>query len=213
MFVHAREVREAAVRLRTEQRLAIDDIAERLALSRFTVYHWVKHVPLERTRRQSAAQHRRSVANRDRYRRLREAAYALGVAQYPELVRDPTFRDFICMYIGEGSKRSRNALAIGNSDAQVMRLGERWLHRISPKPHHYSIQYHADQDLDEICDFWASRLAIDPGCIRLQRKSNSNQLQGRRWRSVNGVLTIRVNDTYARARMQAWMDLVRSEWG
>ncbi len=33
------------------------------------------------------------------------------------------------------------------------------------------------------------------------------------WRSVNGVLTIRVCDTSLRARLQAWMDIVRGRVG
>ena len=200
------------MRLRTTERLAIDDIAARLGISRSTIYGWVKHLPIERTARQTAAQHRRSFENSERYRRLREAAYAEGVLQYPALVRERTFRDFVCMYIGEGTKRKSGELAICNSDAAVMRLAERWFGRVSPKRRGYSIQHHADQDLEALRSYWADELAIDPGQIDLLRKSNSNQLAGRLWRSEHGVLAIRVSDTYARCRMQAWMDLVRSEW-
>jgi hypothetical protein len=48
--------------------------------------------------------------------------------------------------------------------------------------------------------------------IRLQRKSNSNQLTGRIWRSRHGVFMVRMQDTLLRARLQAWMDRLRSEW-
>lgn len=212
MFVHSRGIREEALRLRTEERLAIDDIAERLAASRSTIYGWVKHLPIERTARQTVAQHRRSFENSERYRRLREAAYAEGVDQLAGFVQDPTFRDFVCMYIGEGTKRKAGELAICNSDAAVMRLAERWFTRVSHKRRGYSIQYHADQDLHALQAFWADQLTIDPRRIELLRKSNSNQLTGRLWRSEHGVLAIRVSDTYARCRMQAWMDLIRSEW-
>jgi hypothetical protein len=74
------------------------------------------------------------------------------------------------------------------------------------------IQYHADQDLDELRAFWGEVVRADPQEIKLQRKSNSNQLKGRTWRSVHGVLTARVNDALLHARMQAWMDRVREEW-
>ena len=212
MFVHSVEIRREALRLRCEERLAIDDIADRLGVSRSTVYGWVKHLPIERTAKQTAAQHRRSLENSERYRRRREAAYTEGVTCFARLAAEPTFRDFVCMYIGEGSKRNRGNVGICNSDPTVMRLADRWLHRISHKPHAYSIQYHADQDLEELRRFWASQLGIEPGLIKLLRKSNSNQLTGRLWRSAHGVLAIRINDTYARARLQAWMDIVRSEW-
>jgi hypothetical protein len=48
--------------------------------------------------------------------------------------------------------------------------------------------------------------------IKLLRKSNSNQLTGRRWRSRHGVLSVRVQDTLLRARMQAWTDRLRDQW-
>jgi hypothetical protein len=75
------------------------------------------------------------------------------------------------------------------------------------------VQYHADQDLDELRTFWGDHLGIDGSAIRLQRKTNSGQLKGRTWRSAHGVLTVATNDTYLRARLQAWMDRIRTEWG
>lgn len=48
--------------------------------------------------------------------------------------------------------------------------------------------------------------------IKLQRKSNSKQLAGRSWRSRHGVLTMRIDDTLLRARMQAWMDRIHEDW-
>jgi hypothetical protein len=55
-------------------------------------------------------------------------------------------------------------------------------------------------------------VGVDPQEIKLQRKSNSNQMKGRSWRSVHGVLTARVYDTLLHARVQAWMDRIRDEW-
>ena len=40
----------------------------------------------------------------EKYRRLRDEAYR-GEGRIPELASDPTFRDLLCMYIGEGYKR------------------------------------------------------------------------------------------------------------
>jgi hypothetical protein len=40
-----------------------------------------------------------------KYRRLREEAYADGVARYDDLALVPTFRDFVALYIAEGYKR------------------------------------------------------------------------------------------------------------
>jgi hypothetical protein len=77
----------------------------------------------------------------------------------------------------------------------------------------YAVQYHADQDLDQLRQYWGALLAVPGTEIRLQRKSNSGQLKGRSWRSEFGVLTISVGDTRLRARLQGWIDRIKSEWG
>jgi hypothetical protein len=151
-------------------------------------------------------------SNRRRFKALRDAAYAEGLGAYPWLSKDPSFRDFLCLYIAEGYKRNRNVVSIGNSDAAVMKAALKWFRRLSAKPLEGEIQYHADQDLGQIRSYWANQLGLEPDRIRLQRKSNSNGLAGRAWRSQHGVLSVRVNDTYFRSRLQAWIDCIRTEW-
>ena len=210
---HPAYLREKARSLRVEKGLTIDELAERLALPRTTIFYWVRDLPItHRTARQSAAQQRRASDNSARYRERGEAAYAEGVASFPELSSDRAFRDLICLYIAEGSKRNPNRLAIGNSDPAVMVVAVEWLRRLTDRPLIFTIQQHADQDLDELRRFWGPVLDIDGGEIRFQRKSNSGQLAGRNWRSAHGVITVTVNDTLLRARLQAWIDLMRESW-
>jgi hypothetical protein len=99
-----------------------------------------------------------------------------------------------------------------NSDPAVVKLCDQWLRRLSSKRRTYAIQYHADQELAALRSFWAEALGIDGSAIRMQRKSNSNQLAGRTWRSEYGVLGVTVNDTLLRARLSAWMDSLRDAW-
>lgn len=147
-----------------------------------------------------------------RYRLLREQAYEEGRASFDLLADGSTFRDFVCMYIGEGSRRSRNTVAICNSDPYVVQLGAAWITRLTRNKVSYLLQYHADQQLDQLVAFWAARLDIGVDEVKLLRKSNSNRLNGRSWRSQYGVLTVRVGDTMLRAGLQAWMDRVREDW-
>jgi transposase-like protein len=204
-------VREKARALRIERRLSIVEIAERLALPKTTVFYWVRDLPLGRSRQENP--HPGTRAMQRKFRSLREEAYADGRASFPILAgSDPTFRDFVCMYIGEGSKRSRNSVAIANSDPRVVVLATRWLRKLSRRKLDFSVQYHADQSLREITEFWASTLGIAPGEVRLLRKSNSGRLSGRTWRCRNGVITVRTCDTLLRARLQAWMDCVQEQW-
>ena len=80
MFVmtHPEYIRAKAVELRTERNLSIDEIAERLALST-TVFYWLRDLPIDRSARpRSLAQLNGNLAMQEKYRRLREAAYAEG---------------------------------------------------------------------------------------------------------------------------------------
>jgi excisionase family DNA binding protein len=215
-MAHAAHLRAKARSLRIERKLTIDELAERLALSRSTVYYWVRDLPIpgsgsgggwpESARAKAARTLRR------KYRLLREEAYARGADEFDRLIAEPGFRDFVCLYIAEGYKRNRNCVAIGNSDAAVPRLSLAWIRRLTSKQISYSIQYHADQDIERLRSFWGAALHIDGSVIRLQRKSNSGRLSGRQWRSRDGVLSVTVMDTYLRARLQAWMDRVKDDW-
>lgn len=214
-MAHAPYLREKARELRVAKRLTIDELAERLALSRSTVYYWVRDLPIEgNTSRRTAAQRRATKAMPRRFAAVREAAYLDGVASFDILAEDPTFRDFVCMYMAEGYKRDRNTVSISNSDPAIMVMSQRWMRRLTAehKVLRYAIQFHADQSLPELRSFWGATLGIDGGTISFQRKSNSNQLTGRTWRCRHGVMTIRSYDTPLRARLEAWMDRLRSEW-
>jgi hypothetical protein len=205
-------LREKARSMRIERQLTIDELAAQLALSRTTIYYWVRDLPISRAGRANAGQRRGNRAMQRKYRLLREAAYQEGLDSFSELAIEPSFRDFVCMYIAEGYKRNRNSAAICNSDEAILQLALAWIRRLTAKPPSFSIQYHADQDLAELRAFWSEALGICPNAIRFQRKSNSGQLKGRQWRCRNGVLNVRVYDTMFRARLEAWMDCLRNEW-
>ena len=216
-MAHPPYLREKARQLRIERKMSLNEISERLALSKTTVWCWIedlsdpeiKHRDTPGRTAARAAQARRM---REHYRALREEAYEEGLLQYPHLVRDPTFRDFVCMYIGEGYKRGRNSVALCNSDPRVIKLANKWITALSRGKVTYSFQYHADQDPDELIAFWSEHLGVDASAFTYQRKSNSGQLKGRTWRSRYGVLTVRAQDTYLRCRLQAWMDWIQDEW-
>jgi excisionase family DNA binding protein len=215
-MAHPAHLREKARSLRIKRGYTIDELAERLALSRSTIYYWVRDLPIAGSGPgggwPESARRRGNRAMQQKYRLLRETAYQDGAASFDELAADSSFRDFVCLYIAEGYKRDRNSVSICNSDEAVLRLALLWIRRFTEKPLDFGIQYHADQDLAELRRFWNGSLGIALDAIRFQRKSNSGELAGRTWRCRYGVLTVRVGDTYFRARLQAWMDRVRSEW-
>jgi hypothetical protein len=147
-----------------------------------------------------------------KYRRLREEAYHEGIASFEAIQLEEGFVEFVTLFIAEGYKRNRNVVSVANSDPAVIAIADQWMRRLSRNRLTYSVQYHADQNLRELQDFWAALVGVEPDEVRLQRKSNSNRLTGRTWRSEHGVLAVTTHDTYFRARLQAWVDLLRQRW-
>lgn len=214
-MAHAPYIREKARSLRVERKLTIDELSERLALSRSTIYYWVRDLPVPGSGSgggwSTDAQRKGTNAMQREYRRQRECAYREAAAEFDKLVAQPTFRDFVCLYLAEGSKRNRNVVAICNSDPSVMRLSTAWLRRLSDKLPTFWIQYHADQDLDELRAFWGEVVRADSQEIKLQRKSNSNQLRGRTWRSVHGSSRLAsMTRCYTRGCRLGWTECAKS---
>lgn len=212
---HPRYLRDRVRQLRQERELTLDELVERFALPRTTIYYWVRDLPISRKPAATwpeSARRKGNLAMQRKYRLLREAAYEEGRASFHELSLERQFRDFVCLYIAEGYKRDRNSVSLCNSDPAVVKLANRWMRRFACNPLDYAVQYHRDQSPDELRQFWSAELDITPAAVRLQRKSNSSGLRSRTWRCRHGVLTVRCGDTLFRSRLQAWMDLMRASW-
>jgi hypothetical protein len=191
----------------------LDEIAERLSLPKTTVYDWIKDLPLGRPRRASTSQLKGNHAMQNKWRLLRQAAYAQGAAEYDELIKLPTFRDFVVLYIAEGYKRRRNTVSPCNSDPAIVTMAMKWMEQLSGKTPIVRVQHHLDQQPSVLRSFWGETLGVDPASVRLQPKSNSGRLRGRTWRCAHGVAAVDLHDTYFRARLGAWMDRIKEGWG
>jgi DNA-binding IclR family transcriptional regulator len=148
-------MREEARELRRTRQLTIDEIAERLAVSRTTVFFWVGDMPRPERCVENAKPPLYRLGNdamRAKYRQLREMAYREGMDSFDRLQERTGFLEFVTLFIAEGYKRSRNVVSIANSDPAIVLF------------------------------------------------------------SADGVLTVATNDTYFRARLQAWVDCLRQRW-
>lgn len=120
--------------MRIEKKLTVDELAHQLNLPRTTIFYWVGDISIPTTAHQTKAARRAGEVTRRKHQRLRQTAYEQGRLEFAALATDSTFRDFVCMYVGEGYKRSPNVVQICNSDVTVMRLSKHWLGRFSQKP-------------------------------------------------------------------------------
>jgi AcrR family transcriptional regulator len=206
-------LRVKAVELRTKQFLSLDDICARVNLPRTTVYYWIKDLPIPRTEKQKYSQKAGTAATVAKWAALRKQAYEAAYESASQLLQDQAVRDFVVLYLAEGYRKDRNKVQLGNSNPRIVALAHSCMRRLSDKPRFmYFLQYHADQDLDELKRFWSQCLGIGPDAIKVQRKSNSGQLAHRRWASKYGVLSVGVGDTLFRSRLEALMDTVQEQW-
>lgn len=208
-------VKEKAIKLRVEKKLTDSEIAEMLSVSIGKVSEWLKDYPARpREKVRTPAQLDADQLARDRAAAKRQEAYDEGWEQAPELFKDIVFHHFICMYLAEGYKKSRNDVAIANSDPDIMTMAHYFM-KLYANPENtmeYRIQIHIDQDEDEIKQFWGDLMDICPDEVKTMRKSNSGKLSGRNWCSQYGVLTIRIGDTTFRSKLEAWIDYLKKQW-
>jgi hypothetical protein len=207
-------IREKARDLRRKKKLTSDELAERLAISRTTIYYWVRDIPIPRSGAgwPKTAQQLGTKAMQSNFSRLRDAAYEEGSYEFWEFAEDWCFRDFVVLYMAEGYKRSRHTVSLANSDPEIIKLAWRWIDRFSRNATILRVQHHGDQVPAELTDFWSRELGIAHELIRMHRKKNSGQLRNRVWRCKHGVASVTAHDTLFRAELEAWMDCVRSEW-
>jgi excisionase family DNA binding protein len=215
-LAHAAYIREKARQLRRDKKLTVDELAERLALSRTTVYYWVRDLPIPGSGSgggwPESARRKGNRAMQEKYRRLREAAYEEGLISTCTSLKIQASAISSVSTSPRGTSGTAMRFRLPNSDQAVIHAAVRWMRMLSARRLNYSVQYHADQDLNEIRRFWAGELGVEPEEIRLQRKSNSSQLASRTWRCKHGVLTVRTSDTYFREELQAWVDCLRDSW-
>jgi hypothetical protein len=200
--------------LRVEQQLTVDELALRMALPRSTIYYWVRDLPLRSKGDQEPALSRVSPVSS-------EAAYAEALESFAELDAQPTFRDFVCVYLMQGEQRDLTRVALTNADPMVMRLVSRWIKRLTDKAPFLSLQCSGGQSSNDLRRFWSEAVGAEPRAIRVRdavglKRSDvgrdDHALGAPSGGEQHGLLTVTVNDTLLRARLQAWMQRTRETW-
>jgi hypothetical protein len=215
-MTHSRYLRDMARLLRLQRQLTVDQLAKRLALPRSTIYYWVRDLPLRPSNRGGPC--RRLDERVDPALALlkleSEDAYEEGLRSYDDLIAQPTFRDFVCIYITEGYKRDRTKVALAAGDPAVMRLAHRWIWRLTDKSPSLSLDHAAEQSATELQRFWGETVGEDASDISARRVDGAGRAVLHRWstRPLHGVLTVTVEDALLRARLQAWMRRTREGW-
>jgi hypothetical protein len=220
-MAHSNYIRQMARLLRVEQQLSVDRLAARLALPRSTVYYWVRDLPLQVDARGIGACDRGAIAaGRDLGTAQRrsapgsssERAYEDGLRSFADLDTEPTFRDFVCLYIARGCMRERTKVSLTDSDPAVIRLVNRWMLRLSDRSPLLSVEYEPGQSLTELRRFWGAVVGAEARTIHAHGAVDRAGAELPVRRARHGALTLALDDTLLRARLQAWIGKTRDSW-
>lgn len=203
-------IKEKAIQLRKEGN-SLDKISKMLNTKRTTVYYWIKDIKAKINKQKPNAK-LATEAMQKKYKLLREAAYEEGIEIYKLRKNDKLFRDFIVIYLTEGTRKTKNTPAISNSNPAILRLSKHIIEQFTKKNIDIIVQYYEDHNTDKLRQYWATQLNVLPESIKMLPKSNAGKLSGRKWNSPNGIAQIRWYDTYLRCKIQAWMDKLQEEW-
>jgi hypothetical protein len=218
-MAHSTYLRRMARLLRVEQRLTVDQLASRLALPRSTVYYWVRDLPLGEEEGDGAGTHAGAGSGATALRASAgaragagEEAYADALRSFDDLATQPTFRDFVCLYIARGCVRERAKVSLSDADPAVIRLVNRWMLRLSDRSPLLSVRYERGQSLTELRRFWGGIVGVQARTIRVHDEVDPPGDRGVARRARHGVLTVSVEDALLRARLQAWICKTRDSW-
>jgi transcriptional regulator with XRE-family HTH domain len=205
-----------AERLRSEEGLSYNEIAERTGLSKSTLSHWLRDMPVKpelaarlmerlQANRASFAERAWGV-NKARYARARASAYAEGEQVAQGVPNEPAIHELALamLYLGEGSKAG-NRVQLASTDADIMRfyvcalvdlygvLPARLTYRLNlveaARPTEDLLkQWWSDQLACLPCDFMKSQ--YDP-------RSKATIITG----DYHGVCTVTCHDTYLQERL------------
>jgi transposase-like protein len=111
--IYPNYIRDKAREMRTERNLSIDEIAERLALPRTTVFYWVRDLQIDRSARpRTLAQLNGNLAMQEKYRRLEQPARRPDLTFHPRRAHCPRERHAPTREVGRRDGEASRVLAL-----------------------------------------------------------------------------------------------------
>ena len=206
---------EIAVKMKTEK-LSAKEIAEKMNRPVGTIKRWLAPYRLEKnTEARNAGALKGSLKMQENYALKRKEAYDNAVETVEIDLEDKLLRDFINIYIGEGNKRDSARISIVNSDAKIILLSlfimKKYFLKENQKINLQVRHYKENKNEQELLKYWKDLIKderikfttyIQP-TVKPEGHNNSNQY---------GLVVVTINDTYAKQKLNAYMDYLKAEW-
>jgi len=194
-------------------------ISDKLNLNSSTVFYWIRDLPKPKfqcdwkLRTKNARK-----SNIAKYTGYRDLLYQYGLDEYPILILKDTFLDFITIYACEGTRRGRNYIAVTNINPALLKLAFYWFtyFKRPTKKVEVVIRLYSDQwgRRDKFITYWLTQFNVVKNDIKLrvELKTGAKGLIGRTEANCNGLVELRLSDTYLKSRIDAWLTLLNKRW-
>jgi transposase-like protein len=186
------ELKQLAIRLRTEQEMSYDGIRKELGVAKSTLHSWLKNFPLSRERilelRRTAWKkneakielYRTTMAERREARK--QKVYEAYRERFQDIPEDSFFIAGLMLYLAEGAKADDYNICVANTDLRVIRFFAMWLSKyfgIFQKDLRVQLHLYPDMDISKEILFWKTGLGFGdhqfyrPEMRKLQKNSFS----------------------------------------
>lgn len=212
---------EKALKLRVDNNLTYLEIAEIMNRPMGTIKRWLSPYKIKIKLTDSSLERRRNgYINRSKpLLSKRINAYTKACENREAILQDKYLRDFINMYIGEGSKSYKDdRISIVNSDPDVIYLSLAIMQkyfRSEGKLINFKIKYYEhNNNKDSLLKYWKQLLSNYENIIfSTYALPNQNIKEGKHNNSNKfGLIVVAIYDTYAKIKLNAYIDYLKEEW-
>ncbi len=186
------QLREQAVKLRTENEFSYGEIRKRLGVAKSTLSYWLQEFPLseEKIKELRKKGWKKSEVKIERFRaamRQKRKQKDLEVynkyqKRFTKLSKDAFFIAGLMLYLGEGDKKNRDKIGLANTDPWIIKFFIKWLVDflgITKEKIKVQLHLYENMDIEKEKKFWEIELGFQkkqfykPAIRKLQKSSFS----------------------------------------
>lgn len=219
--------REQARQLRREQGMSVKKIAKQLGVAPSSVSNWVRDIPLTDEQRQHlednhysyGAQHKGSIANREKHRKIRLTYQEAGRQKARE--GNPLHLTGCMLYWAEGRK-ARDSCIFSNSDPDMMCVYISFLRECLGVPSqeiYMRVFTYLDNNLrlEEIEHYWLKLLDLPLECLKTSQVNQPTSSSQKGRKLLYGICELRVKNgtqyvQHIFGAIQEYMGIDKPEW-
>lgn len=212
---------EYALMLRKNDGLTYFEISEKMNRPLGTIKRWLNQYCTEPKNERLLSKIKEggkkgSLKMVENYLLKRKKIYDETVTNTKEDLKDNLLRDFVNLYIGEGSKRSNTEISLVNSDPKIVFLSlvvmKKFFLNKNKKINLHIKYYIHNNNEKELLEYWRNLLNNDESIIFKTYVQPTTKPIGHNNSNKFGLVAVRIFDSYAREKLNAYMDYIKAEW-